>query len=153
MLINWLTCGNDYQRALKQRRGFSLAMLLVGLVGFVCYFMLVPGSSLSDHAQGFYLGAASGIVAGALVLLLRTQRLLSNPEARKKARIQEQDEREQHIINETAKFAGIITFFAAAAALFVVLPLSMDAYYALLGIMVVYTACFVAIRWWLARKL
>jgi len=153
MLINWLTCGNDYQRALKQRRGFSLAMLLVGLVGFVCYFMLVPGSSLSDHAQGFYLGAASGIVAGALVLLLRAQRLLSNPDARKKARIQEQDEREQYIINETAKFAGIFTFFAAAAALFVVLPLSIDAYYALLGVMVVYTACFVAIRWWLARKL
>jgi len=153
MLINWLTYGKDYERTLKQRRGFALGMLLVGLVGFVCYFILVPGSSLSDHAQGFYLGAASGIVAGALVLLLRAQRLLSNPDARKKARIQEQDEREQYIINETAKFAGIFTFFAAAAALFVVLPLSMEAYYALMAVMVVYTFCFVVIRWWLARKL
>ena len=30
---------------------------------FVCYFLLVPDSDLSEHAQGFYLGAANGITA------------------------------------------------------------------------------------------
>ena len=142
MLINMMTCGSDYEKSLKQRRLYFLAMLCVGLIGFVCYFLLVPGSSLSAHAQGFYLGAATGIVGGAIILLIRTQRLLSNPEARKKAKIKETDEREVQILQEAAFAAGMITFFGAAAALFVVLPLSMEAYYALLGMVALYTLSF-----------
>ena len=38
-------------------------MLCIGLVGFACWFFLVPDSDLSEHAQGFYLGAANGITA------------------------------------------------------------------------------------------
>lgn len=142
MLISFMTCGPDYEKSLKQRRLYFLAMLCVGLVGLVCYFLLVPGSSLSEYAQGFYLGAASGLVGGAGALLIRTQRLLSNPEARKKAKIKETDEREVQILREAAFAAGMITFFGAAAALFVVLPLSLEAYYALLGMVALYTLSF-----------
>ena len=46
----------------------AIAMLCIGLVGFACWFFLVPNSHLSEHAQGFYLGAATGITAGALFL-------------------------------------------------------------------------------------
>ena len=145
MLIHLMTCGSDYEKSLKQRRLYFLAMLCVGLVGFVCYFLLVPGSSLNDYAQGFYLGAASGIVAGALILLIRTQRLLSNPEARKKAKIKETDEREVQLLHVVALAAGMITFFSAAAALFVVLPLSLEAYFALLGMVALYTLSFVVL--------
>ena len=151
MLINFLTCGSDYEKSLKQRRLCFLAMLCVGLVGFVCYFLLVPGSHLSAYSQGFYLGAATGIVAGAVILLLRTQRLLTNPQARKKARIKETDEREVQILHEAAFTAGMITFFGAAAALFVVLPLSMEAYYALLGMVALYTLSFVVLSLVLPR--
>ena len=142
MLINLMTCGSDYEKSLKQRRLYFLAMLLVGVVGFVCYFLLVPGSSLSNHAQGFYLGAATGITAGALIFLVRTQKLLTNPKAQKKARIKETDERQVQILQEAAFTAGMITFFGAAAALFVVLPISPEAYYALLGMVALYTLSF-----------
>lgn len=145
MLINLMTCGSDYEKSLKQRRLYFLAMLLVGVVGFVCYFLLVPGSSLSNHAQGFYLGAATGITAGALIFLVRTQKLLTNPKAQKKARIKETDERQVKILQEAAFTAGMITFFSAAAALFVVLPLSLEAYYALLGMVALYTLSFVVL--------
>ena len=151
MLIHLMTCGSDYEKSLKQRRLYFLAMLCVGLIGLVCYILLVPGSSLSDYAQGFYLGAASGIVAGALILLIRTQRLLSNPEARKKAKIKETDEREVQILHEVALAAGMITFFSAAAALFVVLPLSLEAYYALLGMVALYTLSFVVLSFVLPK--
>ena len=142
MLINLMTCGSDYEKSLKQRRLYFLAMLCVGLVGLVCYFLLIPGSRLSDYAQGFYLGAASGITAGAMIFLLRTQRLLSDPDARKKAKIKETDEREVQILREAAFTAGMITFFGAAAALFVVLPLSLEAYCALLGMVALYILSF-----------
>ena len=65
MLIKaMLTGGGDYNKSLRQRRWAAIGMLCIGLVGFVCYFWLVPDSSLSEYAQGFYLGGASGISAG-----------------------------------------------------------------------------------------
>lgn len=154
MLVKKMMTGDgDYEKSLKQRRWAAIGMLTAGLVGFVCWFLLVPGSSLSDHAQGFYLGAASGISFGALLLLIRTQYLLTHPKAQRKAKIKETDEREMQIVRTAAQAAGAITFVGATAALFVLLPLSMDAYYALIGVMIVYCLSFLLCRLWLSRKL
>lgn len=153
MLVKMLFCSDNYQKSLKQRRACSIAILCVGLVGFVCYFLLVPGSALSDFAQGFYLGAASGVTAGALILLVRTQYLLTHLDAQRKAKIKETDEREVHITQTAFRRAGMITFFVAAAALFILLPLSVEAYYALLGVLVLYFAAFLVSAFWLSKKL
>ena len=153
MMMKVLLSGGDFERSLKVRRTAALAMLAVGLVGYACYFLLVPGSSLSNYAQGFYLGAATGITAGSLVLLLRSHYLQTHPEARQRAKIQETDERTMHITRSAFMAAGFITFFASAAALFVVLPLSMDAFRALLSVMILYCLMFVAARAWLSKKL
>lgn len=148
-----LTGGGDYKKSLKQRRWAAIGMLMIGLVGFVCYFLLVPDSGLSDYAQGFYLGAATGITAGALVLLLRTQYLISHPQAQRKAKIKETDERERKIVHTAFEVAGGVTFFASAAALFVVLPLSMAAFKTLMTTMILYCFIFVAANAWLSKKL
>ncbi len=148
-----LTNGGDYEKSLRQRRWAAIGMLFIGLVGFVCYFLLVPGSSLSDHAQGFYLGAATGITAGALALLVRTQYLMTHPTAQRKAKIKETDEREMQIMRTAAQAAGVVTFVGITASLFVVLPLSMEAYYALTCAMALYMASFLLFRLWLSKKL
>ena len=104
-------------------------------------------------SQGFYLGGASGITIGALILLIRVQYLLTHPQARQKAKIKETDERERMIIHTAFRLAGIITFFTAAAALFVVLPLDMGAFRALFGVMILYAACFVVSSAWLSKRI
>ena len=142
MLVKLLFTSNDFEKSLRQRRMAALAFLGVGLVGFACWFFLVPGSSLSEYAQGFYLGAASGITAGSVILLCRTQYLLTHPEARKKARIKETDERERAIVHSAFQAAGVVTFFTAAAALFIVLPLYPHAFYALFAVMILYSLTF-----------
>lgn len=144
---------------LKQRRWVAAALLAVGLVGLACYVLLVPGSTLPEFAQGFYLGAASGITAGALILLIllilliRCQYLLTHPEARKRARIKETDERERKIVETAFRWAGAVSFFGSAAALFVVLPLSRPAFTALVAVMAVYALSFLAASAWLERKM
>lgn len=148
-----LTGGGNYEKSLKQRRWAAIGMLCVGLVGFVCYFLLVPDSGLSDYAQGFYLGAASGISFGALALLVRTQYLITHPQAQRKARIKETDERQMHIARTAAQFAGVLTFFASVAAMFVVLPLSMAAFQTLMAVMVLYAVSFYLSNLWLSKKL
>lgn len=142
MLLKLISCGANFEKTLKLRRLVAAALLCVGLVGLGCYFFLVPGSTLPDFAQGFYLGAASGITAGAVILLCRVQYLLNHPERQRAARIRETDEREQTIVHSAFQVAGLVTFFAATAALFVVLPFSQSAFWALFAVIVFYAAVF-----------
>ena len=144
----------DFDRSLRRRRLLALGLLAVGITGLACYFLLVHDSEvLSGHARGFYLGGATGICLGALVLLVRVQYLLTHPEARKKARIQEQDEREKAIISQSFQFAGMFTFFAAAASMFVLVAVSIEAARAIFSVVTVFAAVFLLANFYLSKKL
>lgn len=145
---------SDYDRSLRRRRLMAFGLLAVGITGLLCYLFLVRDSdALPDFARGFYLGGASGISIGAVILLIRTTYLLSNPEARKKAKIQEQDEREKAIINQSFQFAGMFTFFAAAASLFVLVAVSQEAAAAVVAVVGVYSIAWLFRMFYLSKAL
>ena len=145
---------SDYDRSLRRRRLVGFGLLAVGIIGVLCYLFLIHDSDvLPDFARGFYLGGASGITIGAVLLLMRVTYLLSNPEARKRAKIQEQDEREKTIINQAFQFAGMFTFFAAAASMFVLVAVSLEAALAVLGVMAVYGVTWLVSNIYLSKKL
>lgn len=152
-LLKRLIGGKNFEESLRRRRMVAVGLLAVGLVGLACYFLLVPQSGMEDYAQGFYLGGASGLILSAVIMLVQTQRLLKNPEARKKARIEENDERQQSIRHRAFEIAGEVTFFTGAGAMFVLLPLSMAAFRAVWAMMMLYAATWVAARWILERKI
>ncbi len=145
---------SDYDRSLRRRRLMAFGLLAVGITGLLCYIFLIHNSEvLSDYARGFYLGAASGMTIGAVVLLVRMQYLLTHPEARKKTKIQEQDEREKAIINQAFQFAGMFTFFAAVASMFVLVAVSKTAALAVFGVIVVYAVSWPLASLYLSKKL
>ena len=145
---------SDYERSLRRRRLLAFGLLAVGLTGIICYFLLIDGSdALPDFARGFYLGGASGICIGSVFLLVRMQYLLTHPEARKKAKIQEQDEREKAIMNQAFQVAGMFTFFASAASMFVLVAVSMAAARAVLGVVAVYSIVWLLANIYLSKKL
>lgn len=145
---------SDYDRSLRRRRLMAFGLLAVGITGILCYLFLIHDSdALPDFARGFYLGGASGICIGAVFLLIRVTYLLSNPEARKKAKIQEQDEREKAIVNQAFQFAGMFTFFAAAASMFVLVAVSRVAALAVLGVLAVYAVAWLLANLYLSKKL
>lgn len=145
---------SDYERSLRRRRFVAFGLLAVGITGVVCYLLLVHDSDvLPDFARGFYLGGASGICLGAAFLLVRVQYLLSSPEARKKAKIQEQDEREKAIVNQSFQFAGMFTFFASAASMFVLVAVSMEAALAVLGVVAVFAVTWLVWMLYLSKTL
>ena len=145
---------SDYDRSLRRRRLLAFGLLAVGIIGNLCYLLLICDSDvLSDYARGFYLGAASGISLGAVFLLIRMQYLLTHPEARKKAKIQEQDEREKAIINQAFQFAGMFTFFAAVASMFVLVAVSRAAAMAVLGVVAVYAVTWLIANLYLSKKM
>lgn len=134
--------GKDYTRRLKTQLLASAGLLLVGAVGIVCYFRLVPDSDLTDFARGFYIGAALGLLAAAAITLVRCIYLLKNPEARQRAKIKDTDERSQTIRSRSFAVAGGVTFFVGFAALFVVLPFSAAAFWGVLGTMALFGVSF-----------
>ncbi|MDE6260178.1 MAG: hypothetical protein K2M42_04850 [Oscillospiraceae bacterium] len=145
---------SDYDRSLRRRRLMGFGLLAVGLTGIICYLLLIHDSEvLSDYARGFYLGAASGITLGSVFLIVRAQILLTNPEARKKAKIQEQDEREKAITAMAFQFAGIFTYFAAVASMFVLVAVSKPAALAIFAVIVVYSVTWPLANLYLSKKL
>jgi len=147
-------CSNgDYGKSLRRRRLAALAFLALGVLGFVCYFRMVQGSTLPDYAQGFYMGASTGITLGGLILLIRTQYLITHPEAQKKARIQETDEREKAIVNQSFQFAGLFTFFLSVAAMMVLVAVNIAAAQTILAVVVVYALSFLCANVVLSKKL
>ena len=139
---------SDFDRSLRRRRLMAFGLLAVGITGVLCYLFLVRDSgALPDFARGFYLGGASGICLGSVFLLIRVTYLLSNRSAQKKAKIKEQDEREKTIVNQAFQFAGMFTFFAAAASLFVLVAVSTEAAAAVVSVVGVYSIA------WLCRML
>ena len=154
MILKMMTNhAGDYGKNLRQRRWAFLAILAIGLVGLGCYLWLVPGSGLSDHAQGFYLGGASGITGAALANLLRNEWMLRHPEKWRKARIQETDERSQRIVAQAAQLAGVGVFFLQALAAFVLVAVDRRLVTVLLCSMAAYVLLFLGGRLGLSRKL
>lgn len=152
MLIKIFTANDDYEKSLKVRRLVFLGMLLVGLVGMICYVLLVKDSDLPAFIQGFYSGAAGGLSGAALVFLLRVQYLLKHPEKQREARIKETDERARANTHKAVIFAGMVTFFVAAAASFVLLPINMGAFWALFGVIMLFGATFFVAALWLDKR-
>ncbi len=145
---------SDYDRSLRRRRLMAFGLLAVGITGLACYILLIHDSeALSDYARGFYLGAASGSALGAVILLVRMQYLLTHPEARKKAKIQEQDEREKAIVNQAFQFAGMFTFFVSVASMFVLVAVSRPAAMAIFAAVVVYAIAWALASLYLSKKL
>lgn len=154
MLIKQLLMGGgDFKKSLKQRRWVAIGMLAAGVVGLVCYFLLIPDSGLNDYAQGFYMGVTGSLCGGGGASLMRVQYLLSNPEAQREARIRESDERERKIVHTAFETAGGVTFCASLVAIFVALPLSIDAFWTLTAVTVLYGVTFYAAYVWLSKKL
>lgn len=154
MLLMHMFDTSDYERTLRRRRLVAFGLLAVGITGILCYLLLIGSSdTLPDFARGFYLGAASGITIGAVILLIRTQVLLSDPEARKKAKIREQDEREKAIVNQAFQFAGMFTFFAAAASMFVLVAVSRAAALAVFAVVAVYAVVGLCANLYLSKRL
>lgn len=144
----------DYERSLRRRRLAGLGLMALGALGCLCYVLFLrDGGALSDYARDFYLGFSCGLALAGAVVLIRSQYLLSRPQARRKARIREQDERSRAIAAQACQFAGLFTFYLCTAALLVAVAVNHTAAMVLLAVMAAYAAAFLCAGIVLSRRL
>ncbi len=153
MIAKALFTSNDYEKTVRfQTRLFS-GMLFVGIVGLMCYLSLVKDSSLPDFSQGLYLGVSTGLMLAGLLGMGRLRRLKKDPEARRKAAIEATDEREQAVTQKAMNTASLIHFYLAIAAMLVLAPIDMTAFWVLFALMLLFCLTFVIARIWYGKKL
>ena len=144
----------DYERSLRRRRLAGVGLIALGALGCLCYALFLrEGGALSDYARDFYLGFSCGLALAGAVVLIRSQYLLGRPQARRRARIREQDERSHTIAAHACQFAGLLTFYLCAAALLVAVAVNHTIAMVLLTVMAVYAAAFVCAGVVLSKRL
>ncbi len=98
----------------KFRMFVGAALFFLGLVSFILSLGMFPNiqtSGMQDFTKGFYSGLGCGLMAAGVVCFVRNLLLLKNPEKMKKAKLEEEDERNIFLYNKTAYLGGLICFF------------------------------------------
>ena len=99
----------EYRAILRRRQRLYLAMLLLGIVTFAAAGAAELFSwnvALDSHALGFYSGIGTGMAFGAVTLLVRLRKTMKDPDALRKARIRDTDERMTEISRRATATAG-----------------------------------------------
>ena len=105
----------EYCGILRRRQRIFIAMLLLGVVTFAAAGAAELFSwnvALDSHALGFYSGIGTGMAFGAATLLIRLRRTMKDPDALRKARIRDTDERVAEIGRRATATAGYTLLIA-----------------------------------------
>ena len=124
----------DYKTTLRRRMWMLVGCGLVGILMLVLSLYAFPKDM--GHAQefvrGFYSGCGTGLIAIAVIFLIRTGWLLKHDKARRTAQIKETDERQQQINMHTFSTASMICFWVNVVALVISAPLNFTVFVTLL---------------------
>lgn len=105
----------EYRSILRRRQRTYIAMLLLGIATFAAAGAAQLFSwdvALDSHALGFYSGIGTGLAFGAATLLIRLRRTMKDPDALRKARIRDTDERVAEISRRATATAGYALLIA-----------------------------------------
>lgn len=148
MTVNKLFRGTvmDFTKKCKLRIGFSvglmflggLALLAASLYGSEYPAMISDISENQDFVRGFYVGTGYGLIAAAIITIIKNVRLLKNQELQKKRMLYENDERNRLIGTKTWAYTGYAMFLLLYVGILVSGFYNLTVLKVLLGVLGVY---------------
>lgn len=117
MLINNVKLGKSIEQKLKLRISFSVVLLFLGGASLYVGTCVPLASGNADYSSGFYVGLGCGLIAAAIITIIKNVRILKNKEALKQREIYESDERNRMIGLKCWSYAGYAMFILLYIAL------------------------------------
>lgn len=117
MLINNVKLGKSIEQKLKLRISFSVVLLFLGGASLYVGTCVPLASGNVDYSSGFYVGLGCGLIAAAIITIIKNVRILKNKEALKQREIYESDERNRMIGLKCWSYAGYAMFILLYIAL------------------------------------
>lgn len=140
MLLNGLF--KDFNKKVKVMTWVGIVAILLGTAAFVLSY---SNSSHETFQEGFYEGTGAGLVAAGAVCVIYYRIVLNNAEKRKKAEINEKDERNRFIILKAAYMAFFIMIFVLYIGVLLAGPVNHLVFMALLIALVIHMGLFGAL--------
>lgn len=108
----------EYTKRCKLRIAFSIGLVILGIISLAAASMygtkIIPMTSYTeeslDFLQGFYTGTGVGLIAAAVITMIRNMRYLKNKELQKARAVYENDERNRMIGTKCWAYSGYAMF-------------------------------------------
>ena len=110
MLVNESRAGKTMEKRVKLRIVYSVCLLILGIASLYVGNFVPLASGNMDYSSGFYSGLGCGLIAAAVITIIKNVRLLKNKEALKQRDIYESDERNRLIGLKSWSYAGYAMF-------------------------------------------
>lgn len=152
---NHITTNEGYQKYIKKRMAIMAGVLVLGAVTLALALLaeFVWKLEVSERMLGFFAGAGTGLVVGAVILLVRDARLLGDEQRLRKMRIKTTDERNIQISTLATKIAVGVLLVAMYVTMLVLgfwYPLIVNI---LLALIAVFLAAYVVAYRLLSRRI
>jgi len=120
MIMNNMFRGTamEYTKKCKLRIGIGIGIVFLGVIALFASVMygtkipvLYPGSSENqEFVRGFYTGTGGGLIAAAIITIIKNYRLLKNEDKRRERALYENDERNRLIGMKCWAYSGYAMF-------------------------------------------
>lgn len=146
MLINQQGAGKTIEKRLKLRITYSAILIILGVLSIYIGNFVPLASGNADFSAGFYNGVGFGVIAAAIITIVKNIRLLKNAEALKQRKIYEEDERNRLIGLKTWSYTGYAMFIILYIALLIAGAVNVEVMKTILAVLGVYGLCLLITR-------
>lgn len=143
----------EYREKLKIRRNFVLVMVISGAAAIVVSVLLIRFREGKDFISGFYMGLGLGILAASVVLFLKIRNILQDEKKLRMKRLKEFDERNIQLTLKAHYTAGLLLIMVGYVLMLVSVFFSMEVFWTVWGLVMLYFALFAAGRFIYEKKM
>lgn len=142
------TNDKDYRNVLKKRRNVLYVMMILGIVTLIFDFIFSVGkyAYLSDFLSGVYTGVGAGLIISSCILLVKNRMILKDENKLKQKKLEEQDERNQMIIQKAMYTSAIILMIFAYLGLMVAGIFNLAVFWTLWVVVIVFMLVFILLN-------
>lgn len=146
MLLNESKAGKTIEKRVKFRIVYAVLLIILGIASVYVGNFVPLASGNMDYSSGFYNGLGFGLIAAAVITIIKNVRLLKNSEALKQREIYEFDERNRLIGLKTWSYAGYAMFVILYVALLVAGAVNVVVMKTILVVLGVFVLCLLVAR-------